>query len=95
MSGFCMGSNPCEVMKILLMLLTNIFQVLLPNFLIYNDFDNDVVDHDASINDSTEPEFELPAISVDFVCKEIDPMSEKKATGLDDVNFKDCKACHC
>ena len=53
-----------------------------------NDFDNDVVDHDASINDSAEPEFELPAISVDFVCKEIDLMSEKKATGLDDVGCK-------
>ena len=36
-----------------------------------NDFDNDV-DHDASINDFAEPEFELPAISVEFVCKEID-----------------------
>ena len=53
-----------------------------------NDFVNDVVDHDASINDSAEPEFELPAISVDFVCKEIDLMSEKKATGLDDVSCK-------
>ena len=50
------------------------------------DFDNDIVDHDASINESAEPEFELPAISVDFVCKEIDLMSQKKATGFDDVS---------
>ena len=50
-----------------------------PNWLRTNWEDpNDVVDHDASINDSAEPEFELPDISVDFVCKEIDLMSEKR-----------------
>ena len=41
-----------------------------------------------SIDASSKPMFNLPVISVDFVSREIDIMSEKKATGLDDISCK-------
>ncbi|XP_072022269.1 beta-1,4-galactosyltransferase 5-like [Amphiura filiformis] len=50
--------------------------------------DESVYVEDKPTGDCSNPVLDLPSISSEFICREIDLMSEKKATGLDDIGSK-------
>ncbi|XP_072028290.1 uncharacterized protein [Amphiura filiformis] len=50
--------------------------------------DESVYVEDKPTGDCSKPVLDLPSISSEFICREIDLMSEKKATGLDDIGSK-------